>query len=638
MTSKVVTPDKGEVYLGGTFFPLAKRGRREGVVQSLDVTMPPEKRLEGDITRTSNPNLSNISWSDFRGGIGLDVMEGDQTNRCWTANCNIRFPRSLVLPPLVNYTSVIYAADQYVFNISEFNDFVYASSGSDRYKKWTSSSDSWGTNIGGQDGQWSIDIVLDGTEYLVNADSTNTYWSTDPEGGGGLSTSTTNSVALLEWDGRLWGIAHDGEMWYAFTPGTEVQVAPVPMKGSTLRTAYVYRTVTGEDAIHIVTSKATYVYDAANDIHHKIDLFPVNPGSDDPTKKRAAIWRGAAYVGINQALFEQRVTSSGNDLRIVGFPDDGLDDSFDESWRILGVYASINEVFVAIAKTSSEEVSVLAWDGQGWYTIMPIQGGTGDGLVSAAYDKYRLYIGSQNSSGHGRMAYIDLPQFVLNPKNTTTSEYAVSGELKTPWFHADQVDVDKLAVRLKVETADTSTTGTVESVKIEYAVDYLETASSTDDQYLTLANSTFTDGLIDTDTTGVTQTIFQFPKDTADVSVAPIGKAFRAIRFKISLARGGTATKSPRLISMTMEYRKKYERKEGYQFIVDLSDRYKGKTAAGMRSTLQTLVQSNTLSEFTFRDDTGGTRNYYVDVRTPSGEEMTGHMEYGQTLVEVKEL
>ena len=89
---------------------------------------------------------------------------------------------------------------------------------------------------------------------------------------------------------------------------------------------------------------------------------------------------------------------------------------------------------------------------------------------------------------------------------------------------------------------------------------------------------------------------------------------------------------------MTMEYRKKYERKEGYQFIVDLSDRYKGKTAAGMRSTLQTLVQSNTLSEFTFRDDTGGTRNYYVDVRTPSGEEMTGHMEYGQTLVEVKEL
>ena len=634
MTSKVVTPDKGEVYLGGTFFPLAKRGRREGVVQSLDVTMPPEKRLQGDITRTSNPNLSNISWSDFRGGIGLDVMEGDQTNRCWTANCNIRFPRSLVLPPLVNYTSVLSTTDAFVFNISEFNDFVYASS--DLFKKWTSSSDSWTSNIGAFDGQWAIDIVLDGTEYFVTADSTNTFSSTD---GASWSTSTTNSVALLEWDGRLWGIdSIAGEMWYAFTPGTEVQVAKIPMKGSDLRTAYVYRTVTGEDAIHIVTSKATYVYDAANDIHHKIDLFPVNPGSDDPTKKRAAVWRGAAYVGINQTLFEQRATPSGNDLRIVGFPDEGLDDSFDESWRILGVYASINEVFVAIAKTSSEEVSVLAWDGQGWYTIMPLQDGTADGLVSAAYDKYRLYIGSQNDSGHARMAYIDLPQFVLNPKNTTTSEYAVSGELKTPWFHADQVDVDKLAVRLKVETADTSATGTVESVKIEYAVDYLETVSSTDDQYLTLANSTFTDGLIDTDDTGVTQTIFEFPKDTADVSVAPIGKAFRAIRFKISLARGSTTTNSPRLISMTMEYRKKYERKEGYQFIIDLRDRYKGKTAAGMRSTLQTLAQSNTLSEFTFRDDAGGTRNYYVDVRIPSGEETTGYLEDGQTLVEVKEL
>ena len=89
---------------------------------------------------------------------------------------------------------------------------------------------------------------------------------------------------------------------------------------------------------------------------------------------------------------------------------------------------------------------------------------------------------------------------------------------------------------------------------------------------------------------------------------------------------------------MTMEYRKKYERKEGYQFVIDFNlARYKGSTPAKRRKALQALVESNTLSEFTFRDDSGGTRNIYVDVRIPSAEEETGHLEEGQTLVEVKE-
>ena len=41
--------------------------------------------------------------------------------------------------------------------------------------------------------------------------------------------------------------------------------------------------------------------------------------------------------------------------------------------------------------------------------------------------------------------------------------------------------------------------------------------------------------------------------------------------------------------------------------------------------------------EFTFRDDAGGTRNYYVDVVSASGMEFTGHDERGSTQISVVE-
>ncbi len=51
---------------------------------------------------------------------------------------------------------------------------------------------------------------------------------------------------FLEWDGRAWGIDHTtGDMFYFFVPGTEISVAPVPVKGGDIRTGYVYRTITG---------------------------------------------------------------------------------------------------------------------------------------------------------------------------------------------------------------------------------------------------------------------------------------------------------------------------------------------------------------------------------------------------------
>ena len=56
-----------------------------------------------------------------------------------------------------------------------------------------------------------------------------------------------------------------------------------------------------------------------------------------------------------------------------------------------------------------------------------------------------------------------------------------------------------------------------------------------------------------------------------------------------------------------------------------------------MRSALISAIESTALVEFTFRDDSGGTRNYYVDVVSAQGMEFTGHDERGSTTIQVVE-
>ena len=56
-----------------------------------------------------------------------------------------------------------------------------------------------------------------------------------------------------------------------------------------------------------------------------------------------------------------------------------------------------------------------------------------------------------------------------------------------------------------------------------------------------------------------------------------------------------------------------------------------------MRAALLSAVESTTLVEFTFRDDSGGTRNFYVDVASATGLEYTGYDERGTSMVNLVE-
>ena len=71
--------------------------------------------------------------------------------------------------------------------------------------------------------------------------------------------------------------------------------------------------------------------------------------------------------------------------------------------------------------------------------------------------------------------------------------------------------------------------------------------------------------------------------------------------------------------------------------IINLNKTYKGKSPRDLRSALVTAIEGTTLVEFTFRDDSGGTRNYYVDIVSASGVEGTGYDERGVSTVNLVE-
>jgi len=230
--------------------------------------------------------------------------------------------------------------------------------------------------------------------------------------------------------------------------------------------------------------------------------------------------------------------------------------------------------------------------------------------VSSAYEKYRVWWGHSDD-----VYFMPIPSDIINPSEVAEFSYALTATHETPWFNAGQSEVDKLALKLKTEVQDASST---ETVKVEYATDYSE--SYTD------AGSTITSNGIDTYTFG-----------------SSAGLDFRAIKFKLTLARSSATTtglekfESPDVVSLTLEYRKKLPAKWGHSIQVDLNNDYKGKNPKDLRAALISAIESTTLVEFTFRDDSGGTRNYYVDVVSATGVEFTGSDERGTSTISVME-
>ena len=642
--------EQNEIFLNGVYYPTTRP------VRSTLASIYPAKVVIGDTTKDSNLRSSIISWSDWRGGIGINRMEGaGEVNRAWYSTCQLRYKNHLVLPGLATEsTSPSHGlTDAKIGAINTLSDEVYAFwngsiSESPKLFKYNNTNDSWGSALT----QSATDQVTDsvvftdagGTTYLVFAHyDSNGSGYTYSSNGSSWTTDTTDTKFVTVWDERLWGMSHTGQLWYATTIGTEVNDAVLPLPDGSVTALFVARNAMGVPIIYAATTHGLFAHNADNAMWEATQMdFPVHPDNGKGTVR----WRDSVYISSGNGIYKYINGNNAAVITIMGPDrDDGLPS--DKRGAIRNMAGSHNELLVGVDASAAPSTiastsipyqwishqgspviapdtgysSILGYNEMGW-EVKWQSATSGKGFdsihVSDAYSEYRVWWGHNNI-----VHFMDLPKDIINPSEVSEFAYATSGIHETPWFNAGQSEVDKLALNLRIEAQDL-TAADKEIVKIEYATDYSES-------YTTAVSS------LNSSTMGASAGTYTY------TFASGVGTPFRAIKFKITLERDdATSTglekfNTPDVVSLTLEYRKKITAKWGHTVDIDLTNEYKGNVPRDLRSNLVSAIESTTLVEFTFRDDGGGTRNYYVDVVSAQGMEFTGHDERGSTTISVVE-
>ena len=647
MANKVV--QQNEIYLGGTYYPLSRP------VQSVLASIYPSKVVIGDTTKDSNIRTSVIAWSDWRGGIGVERMQGPaDVDRAWYSTCNLRHRHHLVLPAKSTATTAQDASNTNINGIITFiqdlGNVLYAgwnqapyyySEATDRWTRVTHGGSAYSFPSMPSD---SITVRVGTTDYIVVAHTTGySYFSSATT----VADKTTDAKYLAFWDDRLWGIDQSGQLWYTLTiDGTPINDAKLPVQDSFVTDLFVGRDSTGEQILYAATKVGLYAHDVANarwvETQFQLPFHDFNGVG-------SVRWRDAIYNPSGLGIYKY-INGNNNAVVTVMGPDrdDGLPSTYRGTVKKLvgthtellaaidattspgavsstsiphqyGATAGMNAHSSPVIAPGSGQSSIVAWNDTGWETKWVAgSGNTGKAIndiivTNAGKGDYRLWWGFDGKVYHQLIPFDVTNPSQLSATDGTDYQYESTGFHETPWFDAQQSDVDKLALKLKVEVQNA---GSDETVAVQYALNY-------SDSYTSM-------GTISSDGT----TTYTFGSS--------LGTGFRSIKFKLTLSResGTTAAimkKSPDVVSLALEYRKKLDAKYGHSVEVSLNKTYKGKTPKQLRSALVSAIESNTLNEFTFRDDAGGTRNYYVDVTSATGVEYTGYDERGSSRITLVE-
>jgi len=622
MANKVVK--KNEVFLDGEYYPITKP------VQQVLASIYPAKVTIGDTTRESQSRLSVISWSDFRGGIGIESMEGAKdVDRAWWSTCSLRYKRHLVLPPLT--TVVSGPVDGSLDIIQEFDGGLYCIYSDKKVYKFKTGDDGFeaAADTLPDVATDALQAELGGTLYLIIAHTGGYTYTSDASS---FTDDTKDAKYLTFWEDKLWGIDNTGQLWHAATLGSETNDAKLPLPDGHVTDLFVARNASGDPIIYAMTKEGLYAHDATNSRFVETQLaLPFHNENGKGTVR----WRDSVYIPAGLGIYKYINGTNSAVVTVVG-PDRDHGLPSDNRGKIVGLLGTHNDLIAMVDGTlapgmadffssgespaipdSTGYSAVLGWNEVGWevkwtattagkHVTAAYATDVGGGLAST--DPYRLYWGFD-----GDLYYQQLQSDVINPNQIVNYKYNSSGLLYTPWFFADQIEVDKLATKVKVETANCSTgaTGSNQSIKVEYALD------DDDSSYTTLGTIT--------------------SNGTTEYTLASgVGIAFRSIQFKITLTTDGD-TVSPDMLNLTMEFRKKLDTKFGWSVNIDMTKTYKGNSPMAMRSNILADIQSNTLLEFTYRDDSTTERNYYVDIINAQGLENTATDERGTTTLLVSE-
>jgi len=446
-------------------------------------------------------------------------------------------------------------------------------------------------------------------DYMViYMGDTDNAWSMDTDEAF-TDSNATGAYYGLEWDSKVWKISKAGALLYSSDPESATPTwaanGTLNLPEGTIYNIFVYRDADMDEIIYVATTVGLYAHDTTNAKFLQTQcVLPNHPSGG----KGVARWQDAAYITSGLDIRKYLAASTAT-IQFVGLDrDDGLPSEYrGEIVALVGqgytkLYALVDSSLV----TGTGYSGVYAYDGSGWQCLW--LAATADdtmhcGIVSSEPTNYKLLF------DHDSKVYsIPLQRDIQNPKKIATYTYGASGIHITPWFDGDWIG-NKLALAITVFAKDTTAD---ETIQVSYRTDH----ATTDIGSVGAGESWTSLGTLVAANDGVEKE-YTFGTNA-------VGLEFKSIQFRFDLARGDTTTKSPDIQYAKFKFLKLLDSKWGWRVTLDLTEEYKHNSPKDLDAALKTIVETGTLVEFTFRDDTGTSHRHYVKVANCLGLEPTG--------------
>jgi len=497
------------------------------------------------------------------------------------------------------------------------SDLYYASN--DALLKLNATGDGF-TRVWGFNGTAITKLLVSNDNNLLVflGDSTN-YWY--------MSTAdawTQTDVALanlgVRWDGKTWKMAVDGRWWSATSPGAASPTwtaadasGGIDDYGLTPKSLEVYRDADGNLIPYCATTRGLYAFSSTN---AKWIETEVSLPEHDQTGLGLIVWQDAIFVSGGLSV-KKYIAADTATLAEVGLAqDDGLPQL--RSGEIVKLIKGYDEFFALIDSTyegTTSRSQVVSYDGRGWRTWWEATADNKNmysGIVSSVV-AHRLWFSTTDG-----VYYIPLQRTGTNPKKVASYTYAASSTHITPRFDAGTKAFPKLATKLTVFLDDMSAD---ETVTVTYQIDQAQGALTS--AWTALMSAQIADGI-------ASQTF----------GTSGVGVVFYDIQFRLALARAaGTNTNSPIIKGMTLSFLKLLGRKKAWSFTINTAEAGRvSATPKELTDAIATILATNTLMLFTFRDGSASADTHYVMIQpyygfTPTGPNWQGT--FNLTCVEI---
>ena len=425
-------------------------------------------------------------------------------------------------------------------------------------------------------------------------------------------SSNQRFVQMVEWNDKLWGINSTGQMYSRLSlDATDIwtEDAKIATRNTPVTNLLVYAGSQGGDALYAITAAGMFEHNAANEEFAQTDLTFSN---DREAGLGAVVWRGDLYVSSGLAIYR---IGSGQTVVIdlVGWD---RDDGSPFDGKIIHLAATNNYLLALVqSREAGGDSYIMAYNRLAWWPMWKNVGTHSHALWAGEHSGgFHLYAGSDES-----LARLAIPRGIVNPSIVLDATYAPSAEATTPWFLANEPDLDKVALNLRTELLN-GDSGESRYVEIDYQL------RSDDDDGETWHTVEWN---------GNVQLTARFAESQFLVG-NQLGRSFREMRFRIRANRGSDDTRFPDLQALTLEYIKVQPPKYAFQLTINLERSFEGRTPKQMRGDLEALSGAAHLVPFNY--DADPDRVVYVRSERPVGNFLTGRNPQGAMTLFLVEL